>query len=224
MLTIAKLFGKSPFKSLQNHLKKVSLCIAKLPLLFLRIEEKNMQEIQKTAEEISKLEHEADLTKNDIRNHLPRSLFMPIKRSDFLEILAIQDGFADTAEDIAVIATFKIIDNYKKLKKDFEIFFQENLKSFEMVKEVIKEFDSLLEASFGGIEAQKVKSMIEDLAFKEHEIDKIQYLILKNLYSIGDVISNTTFHMWITLIKEVGNLSNLAEKLGNRIRMILEIK
>ncbi|KPK33720.1 MAG: phosphate transport regulator [Chlamydiae bacterium SM23_39] len=224
MLTIAKLFGKSPFTPLQNHMKKVSSCIKELPSLFIAISEKDMKKIEVIAKKISKLEHEADLTKNDIRNHLPRSLFLPINRIDILDILSLQDSFADKAEDIAVLATFKILENYEDLKKDFEIFYKENIESFVMVKNVIKEFDSLLEASFGGIEAEKVKEMIELLALKEHKIDRLQYNIIKKLYSLEEKMKYSTFNLWQTMIKEIGSLSNLAETLGNRIRMILELK
>jgi len=224
MLTIAKLFGRSPFTPLQNHMKKVSLCVKELPALFVAISEKNMKKIEVIAKKISKLEHEADLTKNDIRNHLPKSLFLPIKRIDILDILSIQDSFADKAEDIAVLSTFKILENYEDLKKDFEIFYKENIESFVMVKNVIKEFDSLLEASFGGIEAEKVKEMIDLLALKEHKIDRLQYHLMKNLYRLEKNMVYTTFNLWQTIIKETGSLSNLSETLGNRIRMILELK
>lgn len=224
MLTIMKLFGKSPFKPLQNHMEKVFLCINELPLLFKKIFEKDMTEIEKIAKKISKLEHEADLTKNDIRNHLPKSLFLPIKREDLLIILSLQDSFADKAEDIAVLSTFRTLGGMEDIKEDFEIFYKKNMESFDLAKQVIKEFDSLLEASFGGIEAEKVKNMTEELAFKEHEIDKLQYLLLKHLYQHGENLSFPMFTLWQTLIREVGDISNIAENLGNRIRMILELK
>jgi predicted phosphate transport protein (TIGR00153 family) len=224
MLTIAKLFGKSPFKPLQNHMEKVSLCINELPALFKAIFEKNMPEIEKIAKKISKLEHEADLTKNDIRNHLPKSLFLPINREDLLIILSLQDSFADKAEDVAVLSTFRTLEGMEDIKEDFETFYKKNIESFDLAKKVIEEFDSLLEASFGGIEAEKVKNMTEELAFKEHEIDKLQYLLLKQLYKKGENLSLPLFTLWQTFIREVGDISNIAENLGNRIRMILELK
>jgi uncharacterized protein len=224
MLTIAKIFGKSPFSPLQIHMEKVSHCVELLPDLFRAMEKKEKDKIQEIALKISKKEHEADLTKNDIRNHLPKSIFLPIDKSAFLEILAIQDTFADRAEDIAVISTLKILENYADMQPDFTIFYTKNIEAFQLASLVIKEFDSLLESSFGGIEAEKVKEMIEKLAFLEHELDILGYNLLKKLYGYGDTMPYTTFHLWQTLLKEVNDLSNIAEKLGNRIRMILELK
>jgi len=224
LTTIAKIFGKSPFAPLQAHMEKVSACIEKLPLLLPFVEQKNKEKILEMAKEISRLEHEADLTKNDIRNHLPSTLFMPISRATLLEILSYQDAFADIAEDIAVLLSFKTLEFYQPIKDDFEMFFLKNLETFFLTRQVIKEFDTLLESSFGGIEAQKVKQMIEELALKEHEIDVIQFKLISRLYNEDITSDYKDFNMALTLIKEVGSISNLSEKLGNRIRMILEIK
>ena len=91
MLNIARLFGKSPFAPLQTHMKKVAHCVEKLSQMFANLGKKDVEKIAKAAHEISRLEHEADLAKNDIRNHLPRSIFLPIDRAQFLDILSIQD-------------------------------------------------------------------------------------------------------------------------------------
>ena len=50
---------------------------------------------------LAELENEADGIKNELRAHLPKSLFMPVDRRDLLEVLDLQDEIADTAQDIA---------------------------------------------------------------------------------------------------------------------------
>jgi len=204
-------------------MEKVSECVLLLDELFKALKEKNYEKVIDVKKRISKKEHAADLTKNDIRNHLPKSLFLPIAKGSFLEILSLQDSFADKAEDIAVVVTLKELKHFEDLD-GFEEFYKKNIESFMLAFEVIKEFDNLIESSFGGIEAEKVKKMIEDLAFIEHELDIFGYNLLKKLYSLTDKFSYSTFHLWNTILKEVGEISNIAEKMGNRIRMILELK
>ncbi|NGX36182.1 MAG: hypothetical protein K1000chlam1_01021, partial [Candidatus Anoxychlamydiales bacterium] len=205
------------------HMDKVASCVLLLEKLFIALKEKKYEKIKEIGKAISKQEHEADLTKNDIRNHLPKSLFLPIDRASFLDILSLQDSFADKAEDIAVMVSLRELKHFEEIE-GFENFYKKNIESFMLAHDVIKEFDTLLESSFGGIEAQKVKQMIEDLAFKEHELDIFGYQILKKLYSLTDKFSYSSFHLWNVILREVGELSNIAEKLGNRIRTILEIK
>lgn len=224
MYTIAKLFGKSPFAPLQNHMQKVSDCVDLLSDLLKAFEASDIEKMDKLSKKISELEHEADLTKNDIRNNLPKSIFLPIDRGALLEILSLQDSLADQAEDIAITATIKKLENYSHLKEDFAPFYAKNLESFYKVKEVILEIEALLETSFGGVEAQKTKEFIDQVAFLEHEVDRLQYKIIKKLYKLADSMPYSDFHLWMKLLKEVGAISNLSEKLANRVRMILELK
>ena len=201
---------------------KVALCVEELSSLPEVLEDQAQLEI--ISKKISKLEHEADLTKNDIRNHLPSNLFLPIAKGALLEILSLQDSIADKAEDIAITLTLHPLEKFQGIRADFVHFFEMNVKSIWMVRDVISELKEILEASFGGNEAQKVNKMIEEIAKKEHEIDILQYSLIKKLYSCGNTFSPPAFHLWLSVVKEVGALSDIAEKLANRIRMILEIK
>ncbi len=97
MRTFLNLFGRSPFTPLQSHMQNVADCVHQLMDLFEALENKNFERVEKIANAISEHEHIADITKNDIRNHLPKSLFLPIDRSQLLEILGILDGIADRA-------------------------------------------------------------------------------------------------------------------------------
>ena len=224
MSILTRLFGKSPFAPLQAHMEKVGLCVHMLPKLFEAMKEQNMKKIHDVGKKISKLEHDADLTKNDLRNHLPKSLFLPIDRSLLLEILSLQDAIADKAEDISVIATFRTLDRYDIFKDKFDPFCNKTIEAYNLIEKVIHEFDDLLETSFGGAEAEKVKDMIQEVAKKEHELDLLQFEILKKLFNMEKEISFQSFYLWTTLVREIGEISNLAEKLAHRIRMILDLK
>src|SRR5579872_4785278 len=116
MLTIAKLFGKSPFAPLQTHIDKVASCVGELPALFKVMLDQNAKEIDRLCLRISRLEHEADLAKNDIRNHLPRSLFLPLDRETLLEILDLQDAIADQAEKIAHRANMRKFELLEEMR------------------------------------------------------------------------------------------------------------
>lgn len=224
MLNIAKLFGKSPFAPLQSHMKKVALCIERLSDIFNALPKMDMEKIEKLVADLSRMEHEADLTKNDIRNHLPKSLFLPIDRAHFLEILSVQDSIADKAEDVGILLTLRPLENFRNFYEDLTAFFRKNELVFIDAKRIIEEIDELLESSFGGIEAEKVKSMVEQTAYKEYEADKMQKQLLKQLFTYGDELSVPVFHLWMHLIEEIGAISHLSERLANRIRMILELK
>lgn len=224
MLNIARLFGKSPFAPLQSHMKKVALCMERLSDIFKAFSKMDMEKIEKLVADLSRMEHEADLTKNDIRNHLPKSIFLPIDRAHFLEILSVQDSIADKAEEVGILLTLRPLDNFRNFTEDMVAFFKKTELVFLDAKHIIEEIDELLESSFGGIEAEKVKEMVEQTANKEHEADKMRRELMKQLFTHGDALETPAFFLWMRLIEEVGAISHLSERLANRIRMILELK
>ncbi len=224
MLTILSLFGRSPFAPLQSHMESVARCVHLLPILCEAIEKQDQAQIERIYDEISAIEHQADIIKNDIRNHLPKSLFLPIDRGNLLEILTIQDSIADTVEDVAVIATLKPLEMLPIFKDEFKLFLLKNIETFDGAKLIINELHELVESSFGGIEAEKVRSMVDDVAYREHEVDLIQRRLLKNLFKAEDQLTYITFNQWQRLIENVASISNFAENLAYRVRMTLELK
>ncbi len=223
MYALAKMFGRSPFAPLQAHMAKVAECVQKVNDLFLALQKGEYEKLEQIAKEISHLEHEADLAKNKIRNNLPKGLFLPVDREDLLEILAIQDSIADKAEDIAFLLTLRTLTIFEGSQKSFQDFLDKNMEAFHAARRVIQELTDLLQSSFGGTEAEKVKKMIEDVAFKEHEVDVIQHALLKQLYATADKLPCASFYLWNKIFLEVSNISNLSEKLCNRIRMMLDV-
>ena len=203
---------------------EVSSCVEKINEIFECYQRGDQEAVEKIAFEISKLEHHADLTKNDIRNHLPNSLFLPVDRGNLLEILALQDGLADKAEDIAILLSLKVHQTVDHFEEEFKLFLDKNMESFNKVKLIIDELNELLQSSFGGIEAEKVRAMVDEVAYQEHEADLIQRRLLKILYNSEDRISYTVFSLWMNIIGEVGAIADLSEKLANRVRMTLDLK
>jgi uncharacterized protein len=203
---------------------QVALCVEAVPLLFDAMKAGDFQLLEKTTEEISQREHEADLLKNEIRNSLRSNLFLPVDRGSLLEVLSIQDSIADKAEDIGAILTLKPLALYPEISSLFDQFLSMNLDCFAAVVVVIGELNELFESSFGGMEGEKVKKAVDEVALLEHKIDLIQHQLLRQLYGTDRDIPYRDFHLWMRVIEEVGMLSNVSEKLANRILMTMELR
>lgn len=223
MLTILNLFGRSPFAPLKSHMESVSRCVHKLRSLFEAVEAGDVHAVERIAAAISEQEHMADLIKKDIRNHLPKSLFLPIDRGNLLKILSIQDSLADTAEDVAIVATLKPLEMSPAFKEDFYLFLDKNIEAFNGVHQIINELNDLIESSFGGLEAEKVKSMVDDVAFKEHEVDLIQRKLLRKFY-VEEKMHYNSFYQWQKVFEALGAVSNLSENLAETVRLTLVLK
>ena len=224
MRTLAKLFAKSPFAPLQKHMQDVNECVKKVKEIFEALEENDSKSVARISGEISKLEAIADTTKNELRNHLPGGLFMPVSKAALLEILSLQDDIADDCEDIGILLTLKDLTLKDIFKDDFKSFLNKNFETYELIKEIIDEFDNLLETSFTGREAEKVRSMVSSVALKEHETDLTQRKLLKNIFSNEDQFTHAEFQLWLLILREIRTLSNTSEKLAHRIRNLLDLE
>lgn len=225
MRTIAKLFGRSPFVSLQAHLECVADCVEKMLELLVAFQKGDHATVNRLAPDVSELEHAADQVKHDIQDSLTqRRLFLPIERGRLLEIIGTQDSIADKAENIAVLLTFKDLEMVEAFRSDFAEFVTVNIEAFHVVIRIINQLDELLETSFGGAEAVKVKELVDEVALLEYKADRIQHTLLKGLFANEVDMSAGTFYMWTNLIKQISEISNLSERLANRVRTTLELK
>jgi predicted phosphate transport protein (TIGR00153 family) len=113
---------------------------------------------------------------------------------------------------------------FPPFKEDFDKFLLKNLETFKGAQAIMHELHQLLESSFGGNEAEKVRAMVDEVAYHEHEADLIQHSLLKKLYNIDKEMNFSTFLLWQKIFQAIGDISNLSEKLANRVRMTLDLK
>lgn len=222
MRSIAKVFGRSPFIPLQMHMDKVTECVDCIPLIFESYRSHDTEAVKSLSDRISKLEHEADLIKHDIRNNLPRGIFMPVARTNLIRILNIQDGIANRAEDISVLLTFKQAGVFKGFNPAFDDLLNLSLEAFKLTRNIINELDELVETGFGGVEAESVRELVEKVEQKEHETDVCQKELLKSMLSHEDSITYGDFFLWSRIIRQVAAIADRSENLAVEIRTTLD--
>jgi predicted phosphate transport protein (TIGR00153 family) len=221
MSIISKLFGKSPFEPLYQHMLKVKECVDLVrPLMDAFIKGEN-KEVKEVASKIFKAEHDADMVKKDIRNNLPKSILLPVARGDLLSFLKEQDSIADSAEDLAVLLTMRETTVPEEIKDELSVFVDRVLETYEAAMAVSSEIKVLAETSFAGVEAHKVMDLIEELKLKEWEADKAQMEAAKKMFSIEKKLDPVSVMMWMHIFGELGTLANHAENAGDRMRMML---
>ncbi len=222
MRNIISVFGRSPFVPLQMHMEKVVECVGQVPVILEAYRHGNSEKVESLSDKTSKLEHDADQIKHDIRNNLPRGLFMPVDRSKLLKILSLQDGIANRAENVAVLLTFKQAKSFDGFDTAFDTFMGKCLETFDQARNIIEELDELLETGFGGSEANKVHELIDKVALKEHEADVSQKELVRLLLTNEDSISYGDFFLWTRVIQQVSGIADRSDHLAATVRNTLE--
>ena len=142
------LFGRSPFKPLQEHMRSARKCASQVTKLFEALCEGDQDKIEIIKERIFDLENEADSIKNELRAHLPKSLFMPVDRRDLLEILDLQDSVADTAQDIAGLLVERKMEVPEGMRQPLLDMSRRCVDACDQATRIIECLDELVETGF----------------------------------------------------------------------------
>ena len=219
MSLIANLFGHSPIRPMQEHMRAAVECARQILPLFEEMVAGDMAAVATRRQEIDRLEHEADRIKNEIRSHLPKRMFLAVERRDMLEILDYQDSIADVAQDIAELADMRSMVVPKQLASAFLELVRSVVTACEQAERVINELDELVETGFRGREVARVDEMIEELSRMESTTDDFEERVQRLLFGIEDELGISTI-FWYKLINDVGGMADYAERVGNRLRLL----
>jgi predicted phosphate transport protein (TIGR00153 family) len=221
MRTFVSLFTRSPFGSLAEHAARVHEAVELLRPLFVAFIEGDWDETQKVYERISKLEHKADVLKNEIRDHLPKSLFLPVDRGDLLRFLKEQDGIADRAEDVAVLLVMRRTTTPPAMRVQVMDFVDYLISTSAAWLDAARELTILQEASFTGPEVEKAIQRAKDISDMEWEADKRQAALSSLLFEHETEIGAVGVVLWMGVLRELGGVANHAENTADMLRLML---
>jgi hypothetical protein len=219
MSLIANLFGQSPIRPMQQHMRAAVECARQILPLFEEMVAGDTAAVGERRREIDRLEHEADRIKNEIRSNLPKRMFLAVERRDMLEILDYQDSIADVAQDIAELADMRGMVVPEPLAAAFLELVRRVVSACEQAERVINELDELVETGFRGREVARVDEMIEELSRMETHTDELEERVQRLLFGIEDELGIAAM-FWYKLIDNVGDMADYAERVGNRLRLL----
>jgi len=218
---LGDLFGRSPFQPMQRHMEVVRACVSHVVPLFEAVATSDHATVAAERAQIDDLEHQADMIKNALRSHLPKGFFLPVGRRDLLEILDLQDNIADTAQDLAELVAERRMVLPEPMAEPMLALVRSGEETCNAAAEVIAELDELLEMGFRGREASRVETMVEALADKEEESDRLEIEVNRILFAIEGEIDPVSVIFWYRMIELAGDLADFSKKVGSRLRLFL---
>lgn len=221
MRAIAGLFARSPFGPLAEHTERVHDTVVLIRPLLEAFMAGDWQETESVYRQISKLEHKADVQKNDIRDHLPKSLFLPVDRGDVLLFLKEQDSIADRAEDAGVLLTMRRTPTPASMREGITTLVDSVIQVSEAWFEVARELPNLQEVSFSGPEVDRILERINEISSLEWEADKRQAEVTRALFEHEDEIGAVSVVLWMRILQVLGAVANHAENTADLLRLML---
>lgn len=217
----SNLFGQSPIRPIQEHMAMAHSCAEQLIPYFEAVLNNDWDAAKACQKKISKLEREADKLKKGVRLNLPKSLFLPVPRSDLLELVAMQDKVANCAKDIAGIMLGRKMQIPEKIAPMMTEYVVEAVATSAQALKAIQEMDELLETGFRGREVQVVEALIKELDRLENVNDKLQVKVRAQLFKLEKDLPPVDVMFLYKIIDWVGDLADRAQKVGSRLQLLI---
>ncbi|GAA5192217.1 TIGR00153 family protein [Ferrimonas gelatinilytica] len=214
-------FAKSPIKPIEQHIDKIQSTAELLLPFFEAVKAEDWEKATELQKSISQSEREADTLKHKIRMRLPGGIFMPVQRTDLLEMVTQQDKIANKAKDIAGRVIGREMRFPEPMHDTFSAYLSRCIDAVKQAHKAIHELDDLLETGFRGREVTLVEEMIKELDRIENDTDTMQVKLRRQLLDLERELNPVDVIFLYKILEWVGDLADLAERVGARLELML---
>jgi predicted phosphate transport protein (TIGR00153 family) len=212
---------KSPFDLLLEHMSKVRECIDILGDGLVKYYKGDYQGFPMLARRVSELEHEADIIKGNIRNHLPTWIFMPVDKGRFLWALREQDAILDHAENLVQMLDMR----HTKIPKDLQETFIEHsqivMNTVIAMENAVESVRDLIEAGFVKKERKHTKEFIHKVHVIEWTADQKKYELTKGIYKLEKKLKPMDVYHLLKIADWVDDIADHAENVADWLRSMI---
>ena len=212
---------KSPFGQLLEHMSKVCECINIIEDGIIRYYKGDYKGFSEVSKKVSKIEHEADLIKGNIRNHLPSHLFMPVDKGKFMWALREQDKILDHAENLVIMLDMRRTKIPKKLQSVFIEHIKLVTKTINAMRDAVCNIQDLVETSFVKREREQTKEFIYKVHEFEYKADKKKYEMTKGIYDLEKKLDPMDVYHLLKIADWVDDIADHAENVADWLRSMI---
>lgn len=218
---LSSLFGRSPIRPIQEHMAKAQQCVVLLGDFLEASFAKDWAKAEQIQLEISLRAKEAADLKYNVRAHLPKSLLLPVARTDLLSLLNSQDKLASRTKDIAGLMLGRKMELPVSLLDPIRTYYQQSLRTAEQALKAINELDELLETGFRGKQVEFVEKLIVELNELEHLNDVTQIGIRATLFKLEPELPPVNVIFMYKVIDLIGDIADVSQTIGSRLALLM---
>jgi len=213
--SILGMFAKSPFASLQKHMDIGKQAAIALENFLTSAGVSDWSKAQQYRQEIVDLEHAADDIKNQIRTHLPKSLFMSVSREDLLDLVYTMDGIPNTAKDISGIMIGRQMEIPNQIAEQFSAFVKAAIKAAKQASAAIEKVDEVRRGGFSSSDADLLQDLVAELELLEHENDDLEAALRNDFFEIEKDFPAVDVMFLYDIFNRIGSLADISQTAGH---------
>jgi len=213
--SILGMFAKSPFSALQEHMDLGKQAAIALQNFLGSASVSDWGKASQYRQEIIDLEHAADDIKNQIRTHLPKSLFMSVSREDLLDLVYTMDGIPNTAKDISGIMIGRQMEIPNQIAEQFSSFTKAAIKAAKQASAAIEKVDEVRRGGFSSNDTDLLQDLVAELEQLEHENDDLEAALRNDFFEIEKDFPAVDVMFLYDIFNRIGSLADIAQTAGH---------
>ena len=213
--SILGMFAKSPFSALQEHMDLGKQAAISLQNFLGSASVSDWGKASQYRQEIIDLEHAADDIKNQIRTHLPKSLFMSVSREDLLDLVYTMDGIPNTAKDISGIMIGRQMEIPNQIAEQFSSFTKAAIKAAKQASAAIEKVDEVRRGGFSSNDTVLLQDLVAELEQLEHENDDLEAALRNDFFEIEKDFPAVDVMFLYDIFSRIGSLADISQTAGH---------
>lgn len=194
----------------REHLNKISETLASLTNLLEAYLSQQFDRISELAEEVRRLEHEADVVRRQVENIMYGGAFLPNFRGDLLGIIEAADKVANKAEYVADVLEIEKPYIPLSLHTDIRRLLDMGVETYNALKMSINYlFEDL----------DQVVDYVKKTEEREHDVDGIERGLLRQIFAISDISHGQKMHLK-DLVRSIADIADRAEDCSDRVQIV----
>lgn len=175
--------GRSPMDGLLEHYSQVEAAMSVITdsLLCYIGGGESCKDFQVLKKELDQLEDKADKIKRNIRNHLPRGLFMSVDKTLFLNYTRAQDNILDSAQDAMDWLNIHTVKIPEPIRTDGLTLVESAIHTVELLKPALEGTIRLVHTDIA--DRQEVKDMYRAVRSQHNDVRKMKSRLFRELFS-----------------------------------------
>lgn len=210
---------REPLECLERHAVQVHDCLKQAIAGFRAYIAMDEAGFKQCFDDVSELEHGADLIKRNVRAHLPKGIIMPIDKFELFLYVNEQDSIADVCEDILEWLTYRRIQLPGPIAEDAVKLFEQCGDVVSGLSHIIQDAREYFKTGNDTVRT-RVKEAILTLRIKEHQADVMENSLKQQIF---DTYPDDMFPIYflVRLVELIGRTADQAEAAVDIMRSMI---
>jgi len=213
---------RSPMLALQEHMAVVLQAVEALGDFIALAQDGAWDRALQAQQRVADRESDADHLKQQLRGEMPKRLWMPVARSDLLDLLSAQDKIANRAKDIAGLMLGRQLSFPAALTDGVRDYLALSVEATAGALAAVEATQVLYRSGFGERQAAEVERLIVEVERLERASDRKQVELRARLFQVERDLPPVDAMFLYQVLDWVGSVADRAEKVTHRLLLVIK--